>query len=192
MWRCLWCGVLCGVGSDELNILRTPDEATAWLKIRTNVITNSDLHHTTLSTHTPLLPLSPSLPPSPSPHPTPHCRSLLSPLLPVVCTVDEQSNARNSARLLRFLKSLTDSICNPMKLDDVAELRRSITAKHNELTVKQKQQQKGNKKAATAAPGSKKANTVKVSSAGGGASAGRNTYTDELDDYGDDGDDSFM
>ena len=78
-----------------------------------------------------------------------------------------------------------------MKLDDVAELRRSITAKHNELTVKQKAAQKGKKAATAAAPGSKKANTVKVNSGGGGVSAGRNTYGDELDDYGDD-DDSFM
>ena len=111
--------------------------------------------------------------------------------MPSACV---QSNAKNSARLLRFLKSLTDTICNPMKLDDVAELRRSITAKHNELTIKQKQQQKGKKAATAALPGSKKANTVKVSSGGGGASAGRNTgmYGDELaDDYGGE-DEDFM
>ena len=118
--------------------------------------------------------------------------ALFSSTLSLLCVC--QSNAKNSARLLRFLKSLTDSVCSPMKLDDVAELRRAITVKHNELTERQRKQQKGAKKAAVAAPGTKKANTVKVSSAGGamGGSAGRNTYGDELDagDY--DDDDSFM
>ena len=72
-----------------------------------------------------------------------------------------------------------------MKLDDVAELRRSITAKHAELTAKQKTADKTKKKAV--APGGKKAASVKVASASAG---GRNTYGDELDDYADD--DSFM
>ena len=75
-----------------------------------------------------------------------------------------------------------------MKLDDVAELRRAITAKHSEMTAKQKTAEKGKKKGGAAPAGTKKANTVKVASASGG---GRNTYGDELDEYAG-GDDDFM
>ena len=88
--------------------------------------------------------------------------------------------------MLRFLKALTNGMCNPMKLDDVAELRRAITAKHAELTAKQKTAQKGKKGGATPA-GTKKANTLKM----GPTSAGRNAYGEELDDHVPD-DDEFM
>jgi len=115
----------------------------------------------------------------------------LDKLATVLCkkAVDLPSNARNSARLLRFLKTLTQHICDPMKLDDVAELRRSITAKHNELTAKQKVAQKGKKGGGSTVGVSKKANSVKVAS---GNSGGRNTYGDELDYDDGGGDDDFM
>jgi hypothetical protein len=98
-----------------------------------------------------------------------------------------QSNAKNSSRLLKFFKALT---CGPaadvLKLDDMAELRRAITVKHNEMTNKQKNQKKKpnvpNTAASTAKP------TLKQSS------GGRNTnFASRLDDEaGDDDYEDFM
>lgn len=88
-----------------------------------------------------------------------------------------QSNQKTSTRLLRFFKLLT---CGPagevLKVDDMAELKRSITVKHNELMNKQKQNQK---KGGASKP------SVAVSSTGKPSlkqSGGRNTYGDSLDD----------